>query len=281
MAHQLALAAPRPKLLKYLFGRHILNGFAVAVGVLAVALLVGAATGFAAGMAAASGALCVSICDQPMPFRAKARVLPLGWICATIASLGTALCVETPWLQAPVVVATGVAAGLSLAWGRWAIPISVLIMLAMVFTLGAPMAALEGRLEYELLFAIGGALYIPVALALTRLLDPSGRRLTLAEVMREFAAYLRCVADFYGAPADQAALYIKVVEQQAALSDHLQAARSLIVGSRNLKDIVRFFAAIVLLLEAFDGMVSTHADQAPARLVNAKNELAPRRRPAA
>jgi uncharacterized membrane protein YccC len=262
-------------LLKYLFGRHILNGFAVAIGVLAVALLVGETLNFAAGMAAASGALCVSICDQPMPFRAKARVLPLGWICACGASLATALCVETPWLQAPAVVLTGIAAGLSLAWGRWAIPISVSIMLAMVFTLGAPSADIKARLAYELLFAIGGALYIPAALALTRLLDPSGRRLTLAEVIREFAAYLRCVADFYGEAADQTALYIKVVEQQAALSDHLQAARSLIVGSRNAKDIVRFFAAIVMLLEAFDGMVSTHADQAPGRLVSAKNKLAP------
>ena len=275
MASRLALAAPRPQLLKYLFGRHILNGFAVVVGVLIVALAVGFALSFPAGMAAASGALCVSISDQPTPFRAKARIMPLAWVCAVSASLATALCVETPWLEAPVVIVTGIAAGLSIAWGRWAIPISVSIMLAMVFTIGAPAADLPERLRYELLFAIGGALYIPVALALTRLLDPSGRRLTLAEVLREFAAYLRCVADFYGDNADQGALYMKVVEQQAALAEHLQAARSLIIGSRNPKEILRFFAAIVMLLEAFDGMVSTHADQAPLRLASAKkNDLA-------
>jgi uncharacterized membrane protein YccC len=268
------VAAPRPKLLKYLFGQHILNGFAVAVGVFAAALAVGLAGGFAAGAAAGSGALCVSLADTPMPFGAKARVLPLAWICTLVAALATALCRDMPWLEGLTIVITGVCAGLALAWGRWAIPISVSIMLAMVFTLGAPTAGLEDRLRYESLSALGGALYIPIALGLTRLHDASGRRITLSEVLREFAAYLRCVAQFYDDDADQCAVYMRVVEQQAALSDHLQAARSLISGARRQYDILRFFAAIVMLLEAFDGTVSAHADQAPLRLAAGHDDLA-------
>lgn len=271
--------APRSKLLKYFFGHHILNGFAVSVGVFAVALAVGlgvrlaigSAAGLPAAMAAGLGALCVSLADTPTPFAAKARILPLAWFCASFASLVTALAIGNPWLEASVVVVTGVVAGLLLAWGRWAIPISVSVMLAMVFTLGAPTANLDERLRYELLFAIGGALYIPVALALTKLLDGSGRRLTLAEVLREFAAYLRSVAGFYRENADLGAVYMKVVEQQVALSDHLNAARSLIVGSGDRKDILHLVAGIATLLEAFDGVVSANADQAPLRLAAGAN----------
>jgi uncharacterized membrane protein YccC len=262
---------PRSKLLKYFFGQHILNGFAVSVGVFAVGLGAGLAAGLPAAMAAGLGALCVSLADNPMPFAAKARILPLAWICACLASQATALAMGNSALEAVVVVVTGVCAGLLLAWGRWAIPISVSVMLAMVFTLGAPPADLDERLRFELMFAIGGALYIPVALALTKLLDASGRRLTLAEVLREFAAYLRCVAGFYRENADLGAVYIKVVEQQVALSDHLNAARSLIVGSGHRKDILHLVAGIATLLEAFDGLVSAHADQAPLRLAAGKN----------
>ena len=266
--------APPPKLLKYLFGLHILNGFAVAVGVFVVALVVGLSGGFQAGMAAAMGALCVSLGDTPAPFAAKARILPLAWIGATLAALATALAIDIPWLEGLVIVVTGVFAGLLLAWGRWAIPLSVLVMLAMVFTLGAPPDQLAGRLHYQALSALGGALYIPIGLALTALLDASGRRLTLAEVLREFAVYLRCVAGFYHENPDQTALYLKLVEQQVALSDHLQAARALIAGAGDRASALRLTAGIAVLLEAFDGVVSAHADQAPLRLASGHNRLA-------
>ncbi len=271
-------AAPPAKWFKYVFGLHVLNGFAVAVGVFLVAVVVGRSAGFAEGMAAATGALCVSIADQPAPFAAKARILPLAWICALLAALATALTLDHPLLASAVIVLTGAAAGLLLAWGRWAIPLSVLAMLSMVFVLGAPGSGLSARLHYVELSTLGGALYIPVALALTSLLDASGRRLTLAEVLRAFAAYLRCVADFYrvgadpsGAGADFGAAYLRLVEQQVALSDHLQAARALIAGAGDRPSALRLTGGIVVLLEAFDGLVSVHADQAPLRLAAAKD----------
>src|SRR5208337_3280259 len=138
-------ASPRPKLLKYLFGLHIVNGCAVAVGVFSVVPVFGWIAGFEAGMAAGSGALVVSLGDTPSPFAAKARILPLAWVCALFASLATTLAIDNPLLEGLVIVTIGVGAGLVLAWGRWAIPLSVLVMLAMVFTLGAPPADLDGR----------------------------------------------------------------------------------------------------------------------------------------
>ncbi len=264
-------AAPSSKWFKYVFGLHVLNGFAVAVGVFAVAVVIGRSAGFSDGMAAATGALCVSIGDQPAPFAAKARILPLAWICALLAALATALTLDWPPLAGAAIVLTGMGAGLLLAWGRWAIPLSVLVMLSMVFVLGAPGADLAARLHYVELSTLGGALYIPLALALTYLLDVSGRRLTLAEVLRAFATYMRCVADFYRENVDQGAAYLKLVEQQVALSDHLQAARALIAGAGDRPSALRLTGGIVVLLEAFDGLVSVHADQAPLRLAAAKN----------
>ena len=264
----------RPKLLKYLFGHHVLNGVVVAVGVLLVGLVASTIFGFLPGMAAASGALCVSIGDTSTPFAAKLSILPLAWVCAAAAAFATALAGGDPLIEGAVVVLTGFSGGLLIALGRWAIPLSVLTLLSMVFTLGAPAADLAGRLHYAAMSAFGGALYVPIALALTRASDVSGRRLTLAEVLREFAAYLRRVSAFYRKDADEGEVCLKVVEHQASFADHLQTARSLIVSAADRSEATRLIAALAAVLEAFDGIVSTLADHAPLRLADAPNGLA-------
>jgi uncharacterized membrane protein YccC len=256
----------KPKFLKYFFGYHILNGVMVAISVLAVALASVALFGFAPGMAAALGALCVSSADASAPFSAKLRILPLAWGCASVAAFATAFAGGTPLLEGAVVVLTGFGGGLLIALGRWAIPLSVVTLISMVFTLGAPAATLAGRLDYAAMATFGGLLYIPVALALTRISDASGRRITLAEVLREFASFLRRVADFYRRDADEGAVCLKVVEQQASFADHLQTARSLIVSASDRAEATRLIAALAAVLDAFDGVVSTLADHSPLRL---------------
>jgi uncharacterized membrane protein YccC len=124
--------------------------------------------------------------------------------------------------------------------------------------------------------ALGGALYLPVAFALTRLLDASGRRIMLAELIREFSGFLRRMADFYKPGVDEGAACLRVVEQQASFSDHLQAARSLSVHASDPESGARLIAALAVMLEAFDGMVSTMADHAPLRLAGAESAMASR-----
>jgi len=261
-----------PSLFKYVLGQHILNGYAVALGVLLVGLAFAALGDLQNALAAASGALCVSVGDTPSPLSSKIRILPLCWCSAVVAALVTALAHGNPALEAAAVIGVGFVAGLQIAWGRWAIPLSILTLLAVVFTLGAP----GDKLAYCENIALGGAAYIPVALLLTRLLDSSGRRVMLAELIREFATFLRRMADFYQANADEGAACLKVVEQQASFSDQLQAARSLSVHATNPEAGARLIAALAVLLEAFDGMIAAMADHAPLRLASAPSDLAAR-----
>jgi uncharacterized membrane protein YccC len=265
-----------PRLLKLVFGQHILNGLAVSAGVGVVTAAAALTFGFTAGMACGSGAICVSIGDQPAPMAVKARTLPIGWALAISASTAAALSIDHPWIEGIVVVTFGVLAGILLGWGRWAIPFSILTMLAIVFTLGTPIAGTAAALRYEALFAMGGTGYVVVGLAVTRLLDASARRLAVGECLREFAAYLRTVANLYETTADRTTAYVRVVEQQAALADHLQTARSLVFGGRR-SDVSRCLAgALVVLLDSLDALVSASADSAPRRLVEAPSTLASR-----
>ncbi len=256
---------PSPTLLKYLFGQHILNGLAVALGVGMVAAGASAWWGLSAGMVAGTGAVCVSLGDNPSPLAAKARTLPLALFLSVAASLAIAVVADYPWLEGLVVVAIGMVAGLLVGYGRWALPHSVLTLFAVVLTLGTPMQGIGDAMRHEALFAAGGAAYVILAMFFTWLLDASSRRLAIGECLREFAAYLRVVADFYAAAPDMLQIYERIVEQQACLADHLQTARDLIFSGRRNIAAERLAESLGFLLEALDALISAHADHAPLR----------------
>jgi uncharacterized membrane protein YccC len=254
-----------PSLLRAGFGQHIPNGIAVGAGVGLVGLILGHFFGFTEGMAAGTGAICVSIGDLPNPLSSKLKILPVCLVLACASSFLIALTLGHPLLQGVIVVAVSAGAGMLVGYGRWALPVSVLTMLALVFTLGTPMTGLAEAMHHQLLFAAGGFLYMLIALAVTRATERSNRRIAVAETLREFALYLRAIAKFYDERADLGIVYRQVVEQQAALADHLQAARQQVFTGSQTDSSKRLTAAIILQVDALDTVVSAHADLAPLR----------------
>lgn len=254
-----------PSLTRLGFGQHIPNGIAVGAGVGLISAILGHFFGFTEGMVAGTGAICVSLGDLPNPLTSKIKILPVCWLLGCLSSLLISLAVGHTVLQGVLVVLISVGAGMLVGYGRWALPVSVLTMLAVVFTLGTPMSSLDDALHHQALFAAGGFGYMLISFAITRATERSNRRIAVAECLREMGLYLRAIARFYDERADLAEVYRQVVEQQAALADHLQAARQQIfLGSRN-SAAKRLAAAIILQVDALDTVVSAHADLAPLR----------------
>lgn len=249
-----------PSLLRFGFGQHIPNGLAVGAGVGLVGVILGHLFGFTEGMVAGTGAICVSLGDLPNPLSSKLKILPACLVLACLSSFLIALSLGHPILQGLIVVLVSAGAGMLVGYGRWALPVSVLTMLALVFTLGTPMESLAEAMHHQLMFAAGGFIYMLIALAATRATERSNRRIAVAECLREFALYLRAIAKFYDESADLGAVYHEVVEQQAALADHLQAARQQVFTGSQTESSKRLTAAIILQVDALDTVVSAHAD---------------------
>ena len=257
--------ASSPSLVRLGFGQHIPSGLTVGAGVGLVSALIGHFLGFTEGMVAGTGAICVSLGDLPNPLASKLKILPVCLLLSCASAFLTALSIGHPLLQGLIVMSVSAGAGMLVGYGRWALPVSVATMLALVFTLGTPMTGLADAMQHQLLFAAGGAGYMLFAFAVTRATERSNRRIAVAETLREFAKYLRAIAKFYDERSDLGQVYREVVEQQAALADHLQAARQQVfLGSRN-ESSKRLAAAIVLQVDALDTVVSAHADLAPLR----------------
>src|SRR5579862_2407252 len=186
-----------PAVLKLLVGQHIVNGLSVSAGVAAVAVVASLLFGFAAGQPATLGAIAASIADFPAPLRNKAKTLAVGFALAVGATLIVLLIEGTPAALILAIGAISFVAGLVSGYGRWALALSMQMLIPVVFVLSLPPTNLAGALLNEALFAGGGLVYIGIALLLTMVTDAGGRRMMTSEALREFSAYLRAVSDFY------------------------------------------------------------------------------------
>src|SRR5579883_1786162 len=263
-----------PTVLKLLVGLHIVNGLSVAAGVAAVAVLAALLFGFAGGQPATFGAIGASISDFPAPLRNKATTLSVGFGLALCATFVVLLVEGRPAILIGALAAISLVAGLISGFGRWALALSMQILIPVVFALSLPATDLAGALRDEALLAGGGIAYIVIALLLTAVTDAGGRRMMASEALREFSTYLRTVSGFYEEGADLHEIYGAVIRQQAALADQLQAARALLLDQpTRTKTRIRLAASIGILLDAFDQLVAAHVELGEIRRTEACKTL--------
>ncbi|MBV8473308.1 MAG: hypothetical protein JO107_02905, partial [Hyphomicrobiales bacterium] len=263
-----------PTLLKLFVGQHIVNGLTVAICVVAVALAAAAAFGLSAGQAAMLGAISAAISDFPAPWRAKARILVVGFSFAIVATSLTQLARGSAFTEVAAIGLIAFAAGMVTGYGRWALSLSAQFLVPMVLVLGMPRADLATSLRVEELFALGGFAYIALTLAASQLTSAGERRLMASECFRELASYLRAIARFTDPEVDLNEVYGRAIRQQAALADQLQAARAILLDHpRTTPARVRLAATIGLLLDVFDALVAAQSDLVSLRDIPAAETL--------
>ncbi|HEY2837103.1 MAG TPA: FUSC family membrane protein, partial [Rhizomicrobium sp.] len=245
-----------------LFRIHIENGLSVSAGVGLTGLLAGWALGFDAAIAAATGAVCVSISDQPDPLRLKPWIL--GWA-LLLAVAFTALTAFTQFWLPPyglvaLVVFTGLSTGLISAYGKRALILSMTGVLTFVYAMGRHFPAPSDAIFYLELFAAGAVFYALYAGVSALLLDDRARRLLLAEAMRGFATYLRAKAVLYNPDVEGPAAFRGLIDAHATLIDRLQAARDAIFSRRSHVIQKKRIDSLIALLDAFETMLSSDAD---------------------
>jgi uncharacterized membrane protein YccC len=250
-----------PTLLKLFVGQHIVNGLSVAFCVAVVTLGASAIFGFGAGQPATLGAIAASISDFPAPLRRKARLIAVGFSFAIASTLAIQIAQSSPWTVIPVIALVSFIAGLVTGYGRWALALSMQMLIPLVFVLGLPPTDLHGALHNEALLIGGGLAYIAIALGLTVVTDAGGRRLMTSESVREFADYLRAVARFYDEDIDWPEAYGAAIRQQAALSEQMQSARALLLDRPKASNMrLRLAAMIGILLDCFDSLIAAHTE---------------------
>jgi hypothetical protein len=126
-----------------LFRAHIGSGLAVAVGLAMAGVGFAAWGGLAAAVGAATGALCMSVVDQPGPLRPKPVLFLATLILTSAIAFLSALTKSLPLPTGAVIAASALIAGLMTAYGKRAIGPGIAMMLALVLGMGSQEASFE------------------------------------------------------------------------------------------------------------------------------------------
>ena len=250
-----------PRLLSLaVFRVHIENGLSVALGVGLVGLCVGGALGFDAAVAAATGAMCVSISDQPDPLSQKPWVLGFALLAACFFSGLASFARFVPGGFFAATIVAGLWTGLISAYGKRALTLSMTGILGFVFAMGQNFSGPADAWAHLELFSLGAILYTAYAGLFALLFDDRVRRLLLAEAMRAFADYLRAKAALYNPDAEGPAAFRALIDAHAVLADRLQAARDSLFARRSHPMQLKRIDTLVALLDAFEIVLSSDSD---------------------
>ena len=244
-----------------LFRLHLENGLSVAFGVGLIGVCAGLTLGgLSPAVAAATGALCVSISDQPDPLRHKPRVLGLALLFSCLLTALAAFAgLSMPVFLAATIFA-GVWTGLVSSFGKRSLSLAMSGMLAFVFAMAARFGAVPEIWTHLLLFFIGALAYGLYALAVAYIFDDRVRRLLLAEAMRAFVAYLRAKGALYESERERDTAFRALIDAHAALVERLQDARNALYARRQSPRQLRRIDTLIALLDAFEVILSSDAD---------------------
>jgi uncharacterized membrane protein YccC len=243
---------------------YVTGGLSAAFGLLLISGSVHLILGAFAAAAASVGVIVVIPPDRPAPRRGK------FWQLLPAALIGTPLFFAVQVLHADPVrlalllVSATFVAFLGAAWGKRGLPISISVMLAMIFSMAAPTAADHGTaLLTTLYFALGAALYLIYATLANGALNARYRVLLLADTLLSVAKLMRTQARQFTPTADASEptpLIGRLLRQQAALAEELQSARDILLESPQTARGLQLAGMLMQVLEMRDHLVACELD---------------------
>jgi uncharacterized membrane protein YccC len=256
---------------------YVANGVVAACGLLLVTVLVHLFLGPQAAAAATVGAIVVTPPDQPAPRRGKfTHFLPAVLIGIPLF-FATGLLRHSAPALALLLVGASFFAFLGAAWGRRGLPVSVSVMFAMVFALAAPAPAdFDQLLRETLAFALGAWCYILWGTLANSLLNGRYRVLALVDSLTTVATLMRTQGLNFTMPADtqrRTALVGRLMKQQAALADQLQAARNILLEAPTTERRLQLAGMLMQVLDMRDHLVACALDLDALRAAPSQQDL--------
>ena len=248
-------------LLRIALSQYVTNGLTVSLGLVLIMLAIFESAGLAGAATAAVGVMFTSLPDVPAPRKRKImQMLPAPLMGAPLFAL-VQLVREDTILLGIVLVAGTFLAVMLMAWGKRGGPICFSLLFSMLFSMAAPpVGSLENIIEHTGWYLLGAGLYLLWAVFTTHLLNHRFRIQLLAECLHTFAQILRTQGQRFAPQPDHEALLATMLQQQAALADHLQNTRDLVLESPTTASRQRLAAMLLGLLEARDHQLACDLD---------------------
>ncbi len=247
---------------------YVTNGLSVAFGLLLISGGVHLWLGALAGSAAAVGVLIAAPPDMPAPRRGKLRQMLPAPLLGLPFFFSVQMLHSAPIRLGLLLVPATFVAFLAMAWGKRGIPIAIAVMFSMVFSMATPAPAnWHEVLERTLYFGLGAALYVLYGTLANLLLNGRYRVLFCADLLFSVAALMRTQAQQFTARDEAsdvrevaAPLLGRLLRDQAALADQLQATRDIVLESPRTPRRQQLAGLLVAVLEMRDHLLASELD---------------------
>ena len=254
-----SLALPR-RAARLFFRHHIENGLAVAICLAIVGIVTGILFGLETAVLVGTGALCVSVVDQPGPLPGKLPVFVATIIAIGAVSLLAGFAGGSVWQLAAVIAVMSAGFALATAYGRTALVFGIAGVLSLVLGMAVPLGSPAEVLRHGALFVAGATGYAALALIGAHLFDDRNRRMFLNEALLAFARYLYVRAQLYDPALPMPTALRDVIEAHGALMERLQAARNAIFAGRPNPRRRRWIGGMLALLDIYEAVLASDAD---------------------
>ncbi|MDE1902853.1 MAG: FUSC family protein [Alphaproteobacteria bacterium] len=252
-------ALPR-RVARLFFRHHVENGLAVAICLAIVGIATGIPFGLDTAVLVGTGALCVSVVDQPGPLPGKLPVFVATIIATGAVSLLAGFAGGSVWELAVVIAVMSAGFALATAYGRTALVFGIAGVLSLVLGMAVPLGSPAEVLRHGALFVAGAASYAVLALIGAHLFDDRNRRMFLNEALLAFARYLYVRAQLYDPALPMPTALHDVIEAHGALMERLQAARNAIFAGRPNPHRRRWIGGMLALLDVYEAVLASDAD---------------------
>jgi uncharacterized membrane protein YccC len=250
--------------LRVALSHQVLNGISAALGLLLISAGMHLLGPFAASVASVGVLVCIPS-DRAAPRRGKFwQLLPAALFGLPLFMAMLALRADPIALGLLLVPATFFAF-LGGAWGKRGIPIAISVMLAMIFSMAVSQRSGDAAQPASgWYFAAGAALYLVWSTLSNAVLNARYRTQMLAETVLALVDLVRTQAGQFVAAAqargEQAPVIGRLLHQQAALTDQLQAARDLLLESPRTPRRQQLAGMLLLVLEIRDHLLACELD---------------------
>ncbi|MGH6977134.1 MAG: FUSC family membrane protein, partial [Stellaceae bacterium] len=254
-----SLALPR-RAARLFFRHHIENGMAVAACLAIVGVATGAVFDIETAVLVGTGALCVSVVDQPGPLSGKFPIFVVTIVATGAISLLAGFAGGSVWRLAVVIAIMSAGFALATAYGRTALVFGIAGVLSLVLGMAVPLGSPAEVLRHGALFVAGATGYAVLALIGARLFDDRNRRMFLNEALLAFARYLHVRAELYDPATPMPKALRDVIEAHGAWMEKLQAARNAIFAGRPNPKRRRWIGGMLALLDIYEAVLASDAD---------------------
>lgn len=263
--------------LRVALSSYVANGVVAGVGLLLISALLHLLLGPAAAAAATVGIIVVTPPDQPGPRRGKFVQLLPGLLLGPPLFLATSLVRGSIPVLMVLLVAASFVAFLGAAWGRRGVLVSVSLMFSMLFALATPTVPSPPEAwQATLAFSLGAWIYACWSTAANALLNARLRVLALVDALDAVADLMRTQGLRFtlDAATQQRTLPAgRLMKQQVAAADRLQAARDILLEAPAAPRRLRLAGMLLQLLDLRDHLLACALDLEALRSVPQQQEL--------